>query len=711
MCGVEEEIAMHDFEGPKMPRPANKWLESLSRRRQQTGAALMLTGFLVVVFAVFRLVTYLRQPAENTWVDFAFDLLVGSGLLGIGLWQNLRTPGDQLSEEEATRLGILAVGGVIGFAVTVLGLSLGLYWWDTFSGGIESWRKEGWRVTWTILALFGGLALMFVSLQMARTGERSSATLRRLLYGYNAVLTGFLLLAILLVFNVMTYLHIEPLNSLFAKPSDWTASSIFTLSTASKNLLASIDQPVKLYVVLSRRDPIYAEVETLIGNCQAENRRLEVEYVSPDLSPRKVGELVRKYQLLEVDGILIVYGSEPKEEHEFINRKDLFTEDPRTSKFSFQGENALITKLTVLTEGKSRSVVYFTQGDGELDFKDLNTTRPDEGLGQLKDNLQKANYDVKELRLDDPLLKRIPEDAEIVVIARPTRALSTAGLEALRAYMNPPAAEAKKGKMVVMLDVVANREGALVETGLEKFLEEFGVKVGNERILTVPTNQFTLEPLRIYAEANGGSRNPVAIAFAQEPPIIFFEARPVSPKSPEANQPSTAYSAETIFQDRFLSMIEKPPLHADPRDYLQKLIKDSRNDKERAKAFEASLSETVSVAVAVTSWAPPSGDDDPRAFMRQGNQQPRMVVFGDATWISNKEITRPGAGGYELFLSTLSWLRERPNIGKTADPKERKFYTLSASPDAVTRLQWLPGVLICVGLLGVGGGIWVVRRR
>jgi hypothetical protein len=118
------------------------------------------------------------------------------------------------------------------------------------------------------------------------------------------------------------------------------------------------------------------------------------------------------------------------------------------------------------------------------------------------------------------------------------------------------------------------------------------------------------------------------------------------------------------------------------------------------------------MAVTVTEPKTPSANDDRQAFMRQPTkQEPRLVVFGDASWVSNKEISRGGSGNFELLRSLLSWLRERPDVGKMADPKERNFFTLQASPEAITRIQWLPGILICIGLLGLGGGIWVVRRR
>ena len=46
-----------------------------------------------------------------------------------------------------------------------------------------------------------------------------------------------------------------------------------------------------------------------------------------------------------------------------------------------------------------------------------------------------------------------------------------------------------------------------------------------------------------------------------------------------------------------------------------------------------------------------------------------------------------------------------------ADEKERKFFTLGATPEGFVRLEWLPGFLICLTIIGLGGGIWIVRRR
>src|SRR5262249_52744037 len=194
-------------------------------------------------------------------------------------------------------------------------------------------------------------------------------------------------------------------------------------------------------------------------NCKAINPKLEVEYLSRDLNPEAVIKLEQDYQIPELQGVLIVYGPQGDQQSEFIKYDDIFSVErsrPGSDvkpKILFKGEGALMTKLAYLTEGKARPKVYFTQSNGELDLNGFDTNREDVGLSVLKDRLTRANFDVQELKLG--LEKsEIPDDAAIVVIARPTRPFEAGALDALRKYMNPPPDSKKKGKLIVLLDVV-----------------------------------------------------------------------------------------------------------------------------------------------------------------------------------------------------------------------------------------------------------------
>ena len=57
----------------------------------------------------------------------------------------------------------------------------------------------------------------------------------------------------------------------------------------------------------------------------------------------------------------------------------------------------------------------------------------------------------------------------------------------------------------------------------------------------------------------------------------------------------------------------------------------------------------------------------------------------------------------------LSWLRERHNnIG--IDAKKRESYTFSPNAD-LNRMFLLPSILMLAAVIGLGAGVWIVRRR
>ena len=94
-------------------------------------------------------------------------------------------------------------------------------------------------------------------------------------------------------------------------------------------------------------------------------------------------------------------------------------------------------------------------------------------------------------------------------------------------------------------------------------------------------------------------------------------------------------------------------------------------------------------------------------------------MFGDSTWASNwgfasnppRRAPR-GDDNFDLFTNCVSWLRERPeDLGQMVQPKARKEYVLDVPEQQQTRMLWLPGVLMLVGVIGLGGGVWLVRRR
>src|SRR5262249_30978857 len=152
-------------------------------------------GLLAIIpiwmLAVYRTNVFLRP----VWL---FSLVVWLVVQVVAFIDLSQPSEDEASQAGKLRLEMMVLGGLLGLATTLLGFVLPLTLYRAEIGaGLESWRQNPRALVWTALALFGGLALMFASLQLGRGMERQNQNIRRLIYGFNAVLTGLLLLAVL----------------------------------------------------------------------------------------------------------------------------------------------------------------------------------------------------------------------------------------------------------------------------------------------------------------------------------------------------------------------------------------------------------------------------------------------------------------------------------------------------------------------------------
>jgi hypothetical protein len=630
---------------------------------------------------------------------------------------NAQDPAVQETNAAERSIMVLAVGGISGFLIWVLSLVLAYRWSATIFGGLEAWQGSNWWQLWVcVLAMLSGLAIMFISLLPARAVERSNVVLRRVLYGYNAVLTGLLLLAILMVVNVLVYSYVTA-------SFDWTESGIYTLSDRSKSILQALEKPTKIYaVMLAGRDVERDELKTLLDNCRAINNKLQVEYVAPDLDIARIRKLAQDYQFNERQGVIVVYGEEGKADYQILKYSDIFAPDPSGrpeggERFVFKGEDALMTVLSYLEEGKSRPVVYFTQGNGEPDLNDVSSSQEGQGLGALRERLQKGNYEVKGLQFSPVadvqskslltvVSNKVPEDADLVVVAGPRNPLPDFALKALRDYMTATgdSGAKKKGKLAVLLDVVLDPAKNLVKTGIESILAELNVQVGADRVLSLPTNLNRGDPLKVPVVGNPRSRNPVAMTFSDGGIVLMPNARTVQSQASNPKVPGSRYSVESLMLAPGQFTWAETNLRADP----DQLVKDLMNNRQELR--EKLGQESSSIVAAVGESQQPAGND-PHAFMRQPDQKPRAVVFGSAAFASNRYMAESsGQLNYDLFSSCLAWLRERPNtIG--LEPKKRNIFVLNVGDEVISRMRWLPVTFMVIGIIGLGTGVWLIRRR
>jgi hypothetical protein len=687
------------------------WLTWLAKHREQVVNGLFVLALILAIIPVWIGIRYQR---EYLLVCLATALLPITTFAS-ALWQKFRS--NQFSEEEATRFLVMTFGGLLGLDLLVIGLTVAAAWWEYIAGGMEAWQgKEGWRVWVFLLLEFSGLAIMFLSLQVARTEERSNPLLRRLVYGYNAVLTGLLVLGILVVTNVLSYAYFNPTY-------DWTSASIYSLSSQSESRLRGLTKPTKIYVILPKQDELdtLRRMQGLLDNCKAISDKIQVEYLSPDVDRERVAQLQEKYKFTDRMGILVVYGTEPNIQSQFIKGSALYTGSSPMGRQRdtrlFKGESELMNAISFVSGGKVKPIVYFTQGNGELDINDSTGRDVDKGAGALKQRLEQDTITVKGLQFstveglkgkaDVTVASTVPSDAALVVVAGPQQALSGTAIKALREYMTPTDPKKAKGKLVALLDPVLSPDKTqLQKSGLEDLLAELNVQAGNDRVMQygeISPNPFEVG-VTVNRNQSATQENPIAAAFPRTV-FMLYNVRTVAPLTKPAPSPDAGrYHAETLLVVPAQEIAwAETDLRADPIDLVNNLRKRENLQKLKDKITKEDLS------VAVTVTEPAAGSPDPHAMTQFGEGTPRAVVVGDSTFISNPLVQEGRRTYYDLFLSMVSWLRERPeDVG--IEPKKQDVY--EADPGVnYNRMVYLPTALMLVGIIGLGTGVWVVRRK
>src|SRR5262249_52867673 len=99
------------------------------------------------------------------------------------------------------------------------------------------------------------------------------------------------------------------------------------------------------------------------------------------------------------------------------------------------------------------------------------------------------------------------------------------------------------------------------------------------------------------------------------------------------------------------------------------------------------------------------------AAVKDQKGTPRLMVAGDATYLSNYHMARPD-NYYHFVRSSMDWLSEREVPVMGIKPKETTSwelpYTEVKHPE---RMIWLPLGLSLGLIVGLGAAVYVVRRR
>lgn len=263
-------------------------------------------------------------------------------------------------------------------------------------------------------------------------GARDVSSSRQAKFGFNALITGIVFCAILVVINLI-----------FKNAGlrwDLTKNKIYSLSDQTVNLVKSIKEPVKVYAFFTS-DPRNAsqkdEAKKLLDEYSSRSPNFKYEFIDPYRNQA----LAMQYGITRNATLVVTKGTN-KEQTTTITESEL---------------TAALIKL----ENPTKVNVLFWSGQGERDIDGTD----DNGYSEVKANLEKLNYVVSKQDMNkDP---QIPENTGVVVIVGPQNSYVQKHVDALSNYLK------KGGKAMILLDVMKDNR----KSGLEDLLTKYGVGV------------------------------------------------------------------------------------------------------------------------------------------------------------------------------------------------------------------------------------------
>ena len=436
---------------------------------------------------------------------------------------------------------------------------------------------------------------------------------------------------------------------------DVTHVKIYSLSDQTKSLLKNLLQPVKMTVFFQPTHALYSSLKELLKEYQFYGgKKVTVEFVDPARDYAHAKMLAEKYKIDDMNVVIFESGDRNK----YISAQDIaeydyqryFGASPKLK--AFKGEEGFTSAILSVTEER-KPVLYFLTAHGE---KDIGKTDPSGGYSEVAKILGRANFDVQQLSLVQE--GKVSKEADLVVIAGPTVALAESEIHELATYLEGG------GKLLMMMD-------PLTEPGVEGFLKERGIELGNDIVVDPAKKLPFISPANLFVGEYG--HHPITEKM-HGLATLFPLVRSVS----EAKNPPAGYSVVGL-------------ANTTPYGWGETKTGDTAfqfNEGEDKKG-------PVSIAVAVEKKL-------------EGGKITRMVVIGDSDFISNSQVGN--LGNKDFFLNIIHWLVQQEKkiaIG----PKIPEQVNLNLNAVQMSQIFWQTIVGLPLLTLVFGGTVLWRRRK
>jgi ABC-type uncharacterized transport system involved in gliding motility auxiliary subunit len=463
---------------------------------------------------------------------------------------------------------------------------------------------------------------------------------------------------------------------------DLTRGKTFSLAPQTRNLLASLREPVDVIVLAPTVAKTAGEhhfhnaavmFAGLLETCRQAQPRIHFQELDP-LENAAARQLLQEFPDVAPPCVLIAHGPPGSRSHEVLFARDLAEfragPDRRLAAVDFFGEQALAGALARLTGDSRPATIYVTTGHGELALDDADPESR-RGMGVLAAQLRDVGCDVRSL--DFAEAARVPYDATFVLVAGGEVSWNETELEKLSHYLR------QGGKALVLADLnYDSRQLRVVPTGLEELLSEFGVAVGDDRVVTLGfTGQVEVGSPAVPAAGD----HPLVRALPPAP-LTLYECRSLRSSTVPRQSPT-----------KIVPLLVSQPA---PRAWAEGEFGPAQSWE---PGGESDTDGPVAMAVAVER-------------RQEGEPEPALVVVGDAEFVANRVLGEPsGRASSSFVISCVNWLRGRRELLGDMPPRRHEGYRLSGTPEEQRGLVWKSSLVLCSLIATAGATVWVSRRH
>ena len=430
---------------------------------------------------------------------------------------------------------------------------------------------------------------------------------------------------------------------------DVSSSKLYTIGDETKKVLKALDKDVTIYQIAqsgSEDDTI----SNLLKRYKDESKHIKVEVKDPVVNPKFASEYTTDD--LAANSLIVVCGDRNK----VISYNDMYSTSVdyntwQQTTTGFDGEGQITSAIGYVTS-EDLPIMYTLSGHGE---KDLDSS--------FKEDIQKANIDIKELNLLTE--GKVPDDADCLMIVSPTSDISEEEKTEILDYLEAG------GKAMIFSDYTQDDL-----PNFDAVLASYGVKRAEGIVFEGDSQHYGMQ-MPYYLVPTVNSTDASSETASAGSYVLAPYAQGIQ---------KTDDVRDTVTIDSILTTSDQA--------YSKTNMQSSQIEKE-----DDDVNGPFDLGVAITEKL----DDD---------KETQIVYYSTANLMESQVNQMVSGGNEKLLLESLSWMTstdESSSVSISSKSLQSTSLTVTDYDAAfwkICTIGLIPGVFLVAGFL-----IWLRRRK